>query len=372
MNKFYRNTGFILASVSMLALTACGDDTPKSQNVVPTPVAQAPQPAVEMNPGVSADEQNAPVLMKSVDDCVAGGNDISVCQMAFANAQKQYVTDYMQNGEKFTSVAQCEAALGAGACTVQKVEVKNPDGSVGFMDVFLPVMTGMMVGSMLGNMMSGPSYYPVYRDRYGSYSSYSRGYDRDYYNRGYRSYNNGNVYYNNKSYSTPKPIGTVRAAPRVNNYTSSNNSAFGSSTTRPSNVTTNVRPNVAPAPAGSGFRAPAPSQQNVTSGNSGFKAPPATGGSPSKPLVSPNLNLNKAPEPTRQPSSGSGFGSSQKPSPSTSSNSGFRAPSAAPAPSKPSSSSWGSNSNSKPNGFGSTGSNRSSSSSSRSSSSRSS
>lgn len=108
-------------------------------------------------------EFDEPRSFQSVEDCVAA--DVytrSACEAAYKAS--------LEAVPRFSTLEECEAAHGEGACTAPTEEqAQAATGSSGG-SWFMPAMMGYMVGSMMSNTNRGRSFErvyqePVYRNR---------------------------------------------------------------------------------------------------------------------------------------------------------------------------------------------------------------
>ncbi len=274
MNNRNRLFGLLLATVAVIPLTACGDDSAKTNT-------SAPQFA-------SDEVEVQETLVTSVDECVSKGNDRDICEKAFSQAKEEFA----KTAPRFTSQAECEAVMGEGACTVNQTTVINNGSNSGDSGSFWgPLFMGYMIGNVMSDIdnMNRNSYYnrgyaysrPVYSDRYG------RVYSGD--------------------YRTAKPLTTStngcspydrRCNERSGYSTTANNSArFANTTSTYRTTTSNV--NVGKPPAQSALKP----VDRTAEKRSTFTAPPAK-----------QERINTAPQAAPRPSTFSNNTSNNRPS----------------------------------------------------------
>lgn len=96
-----------------------------------------------------AEERTEANIYTNVNDCVDGGNELSVCEVAIADAKAKHA----EQAPQFSSLADCEAEFGVGQCgTGAETHIHNHNGSNGF---FFPFFMGYMMGGGFNQ--------PVYR-----------------------------------------------------------------------------------------------------------------------------------------------------------------------------------------------------------------
>jgi uncharacterized protein YgiB involved in biofilm formation len=122
MKSWSFRSAYLMMSVSLIALTACGE------------------------PEVDAS------IYESIDQCKSDPLTTSdQCELSF----KEAISQHAAAAPKYATTEDCQADFGEGKCETSPYKTSN-GGSV-----FMPLMAGYMMGSMLGgrsSMMSQPLY----------------------------------------------------------------------------------------------------------------------------------------------------------------------------------------------------------------------